>query len=282
MFPTAGSSSLSADDIRAANALYPRWDLVGGQGRDIAANGGQVWAIGNSPRAGGFNIMKLVNGAWQDVEGGAVRITVDIGGNPWVVNSNKVLFQRKDDRWHVVSTPAGVTDVAAAGDGRTWIIDDSPVPGGFRIWKYDFFTRSWQQIPGGAVRVGAGGSIFARDKVWLVNSLNQVFRLRDGWHWDHVVNAVAVDVAVGSDVLIGGNQDQSGVTDGTVAMIGADGFPYVWMEQRAETVEGKAPGVAEFRLVSYLRPPTGSLNVAIDETGRFWVTDNQLQIKRQY
>jgi hypothetical protein len=55
---------------------------------------GSVWVIGSSAQPGGYNIARWSGSGWSGIFGGAVRITVDGSGLPWVVNNGQLIYRR--------------------------------------------------------------------------------------------------------------------------------------------------------------------------------------------
>ena len=108
--------------VKADGSIYARnstgtetgsYTALPGGATDIAANAaGYTWAISNVPHAGGFTIMALdiqpgpnvgnpppanhrTTPVWFTVQGGAINIATDSGGNPILVNNAHQLFVTK-------------------------------------------------------------------------------------------------------------------------------------------------------------------------------------------
>ena len=67
----------------------------------IGANG-SVWIVGMNPVSGGYGIYKWDGKNWKVVDGGAVQISVDKYGIPWVVNLFNHIYRKKPslaDQW---------------------------------------------------------------------------------------------------------------------------------------------------------------------------------------
>lgn len=70
------------------------WRMVGGKAKDIGIGGeGSVFVIGTNTGGGGYGIWKWKGSGWNEIGGGAVCISVDESGNPWVVNSADNIFR---------------------------------------------------------------------------------------------------------------------------------------------------------------------------------------------
>jgi hypothetical protein len=71
------------------------WQQMPGAGRDIGIGGdGSVYVIGAGAVSGGYGIFKWNGTSWTQQAGGAVRISADQFGRPWVVNSVQQIFRR--------------------------------------------------------------------------------------------------------------------------------------------------------------------------------------------
>jgi peptidoglycan hydrolase-like protein with peptidoglycan-binding domain len=232
--PPRNQRTLAADDRLGISTLYDDWVVVPGQARDIAVGGsvgGAVWAIGTTPVAGGFNILRSNGGGWDTAAGGAVRITVDSLGIPWIVNSVGTIFRRTSGSafsgvWEVL--PGCAKDIGAGG-GAVWVIGCGTAAGGFGIHKWN--GSNWDATPGGALRIAVGPT----GVPWVVNSAGTLFR------------RTSTSVSSGSWTVIKPDNGSSGVgtasdvsvaADGTAWIVGFSGDSsglaiYVWNEQAA-------------------------------------------------
>lgn len=79
-------------------------------------------------------------------------------------------------------------------DKSLWIVGKTAVNGGYAIQKYNYATKTFTLVPGGAVRiaVGAGGV------PWIVNSLGQIFKRVNNSQWQQLPGT-ALDIAVGAE-----------------------------------------------------------------------------------
>src|SRR5262249_26286183 len=129
---TASSIQIGAECPGLAGGVAcqncPRtWGKLPGLARDIGAGAdGSVWVIGTNPVGNdGVGDFRWTGSDWEAIDGGGVRIDVDEGGNPWVVNSGGQIFRRINDRWQLL--PGLARDIGAGADGSVWVIGTNPV-----------------------------------------------------------------------------------------------------------------------------------------------------------
>ncbi len=79
------------------------WVQLFGAAKDIGIGAdGSVWIVGTNPVSGGYGIYKWDGKNWKVVDGGAVQISVDKYGIPWVVNLSNHTYRKKPslaDQW---------------------------------------------------------------------------------------------------------------------------------------------------------------------------------------
>lgn len=141
----------------AVNLVYRRksssitntsgWDLMPDSGTDIGASPGAssiaVWKIGTASTPGGYDIAKWnpATNAWDaDASGGGgVRIAVDNGGFPWVVNSAGLIYKRPStdpastSDWVLQGGGALAYDISVADPRYPMVVSRTAAPGGYRI-----------------------------------------------------------------------------------------------------------------------------------------------------
>jgi len=94
--------------VTSTNAIYHyeggKWVGIKGQtATDIGVGkDGTVWIITNdkpgeygNPSHGGNAIRKFNGSEWEQVDGGAVALSVDAEGYPWLVTGNKDIYRHK-------------------------------------------------------------------------------------------------------------------------------------------------------------------------------------------
>jgi hypothetical protein len=75
--------------------LNNKWQLLPGTARDIGISAdGSLWVIGTGSVGGSYGIWRWNGYGWNAFDGGAVAISVDPKGIPWVVNSEGSIFRR--------------------------------------------------------------------------------------------------------------------------------------------------------------------------------------------
>jgi hypothetical protein len=156
------------------------WSMVGST---LASDVGDGWALTKTETGAGWSIVKLnAEGTdWEAVGGAAARI----GGTrdePWVATGSGTAFRWNGSDWE--HTPGKF----ASDVGQGWIISNEPTGGGFKIYRYNRSTRAWDNIPGGAVRVGG-----TYENAWVVNDGGAVFEyVNNGWQHRQGVSALDV------------------------------------------------------------------------------------------
>jgi len=88
--------------VNSEGAIYRRegnrWQIQPGKARDIGIGGsdGSVWVIGWTRIAGGgYGIYRWTGSNWRQIDGAAIRISVDPSGRPWVVNSAGNIYKHR-------------------------------------------------------------------------------------------------------------------------------------------------------------------------------------------
>lgn len=116
---------------------------------------------------------------------------------PWAgftsydVIAARVLYP--DHTWKYL--PGFASDVAAGSgpDKSLWMISKTAVNGGYSIHNFNYATKTFTQVPGGAVRIAVGtGGI-----PWVVNSVGQIFK-RVNSQWQQIPGS-ALDIAIGAN-----------------------------------------------------------------------------------
>ena len=166
------------------------WNVVAGAaGRDIGDN----WAITTTVVGADFQIVRLnaAENGWDVMPGAASRI----GGTkeaPWVATKSGDVYLWDKVGWKHIPSTLRATDV---GDG--WMISNEATNGGFKIYRYNLATNVWDNVPGGATRVGG-----TYDDPWVVASNGAIFQYVNN-AWVQRLGS-ATDVGAGSVVNSGG------------------------------------------------------------------------------
>lgn len=148
------------------------WAQLPGIARDIGISAdGSVWVVGAIPMFGGFSIHRWNGTDWVHIDGGAERIAVDPGGNPWVVNNQNQIFQRHPSgQW--TQLPGSAIDIGIGADGSVFVIGTDTRGEGRGIYRWN--GSGWSNIEGAAVRV----SVDPAGRPWVTNAQGGIFRLR--------------------------------------------------------------------------------------------------------
>jgi hypothetical protein len=182
--------------ITSAGAIWQRstsnhttgsWTQRTGCAKDIGIGAnGDVWIVGCTATYGGFFVYKW-NGSSFVQEGGgagAVRITVDSAGIPYVVTDTGAIWKRTSANpatgagsWQQRSGTA--KDLAISPAGFLYRVGTTSVTGGYDIgvWNEQVALGTapakaeWITLPGGATNIGIGTG-----DPWVTNNSNGVFR----------------------------------------------------------------------------------------------------------
>jgi hypothetical protein len=87
-----------------------RWEQLPGTATDIGIGAdGSVWIVGTKPRFGGYGIYRWDGRNWEIVsDDGAVQISVDNRGTPWVVDSEDYIYVWKSFNWKSIQEYFGI------------------------------------------------------------------------------------------------------------------------------------------------------------------------------
>jgi hypothetical protein len=180
----------------SAGNLNAQWENIPGKAVDIAAAGDSIFAVWSIGESGAVFKWSEDSFSWENYGGNASQIAVESNGTPWVVNNQQV-YRLRGRTWQ--NMPGKLIAVGAGG-GTVWGIGDS---GAVFKWNEDSFSwenfggkatritvtndgtpwvinneqiyrlrgRTWQNMPGKATEIGAGGN-----EVWAVGQSEAVFR----------------------------------------------------------------------------------------------------------
>ena len=162
------------------------WPTLPGQkATDISVSPeGNVWIIGAEHAAqysGNFRIFKLSGTAeWEELPNGAgTRISAGSNGTLGVVNHQQVVWFYDGNVWHKLPGQNAIDiGVSPGPNPDIWIIGADPSqidPSNFPIYKWDWGTGAWKQLPKGqATHITVGND----DQVYVVNYQQAA------WHYD--------------------------------------------------------------------------------------------------
>lgn len=143
----------------------------GATATDVAIddNGG-VHIVSREPRPGGSAIYDYIGDVeivWAEHSGRGGGVRIGAGRSTWLVNDGRRAFAEDSQGWFAL--PGAATDIASYGDS-SWIIGNSPVPGGYTVHRFD--GVDWDRYAGGAVAISVGPD----GNPWVVNSYGETFR----------------------------------------------------------------------------------------------------------
>lgn len=170
------------------------WELLPGAGTDISVGAdGSVFATDTTTltSTGGYQVVKWNGTGWNTVSGGAgIRIAVDTGGHPWVVNKSHLIYKYNGSTWALL--PGTGTDIGIGANGSVFAIDTTTVTstGGYRVVKWN--GTGWTVISGGA---GVRIAVDSTGMPWVVNKSNLIFKY-NGSTWTQLPGT-ATDIGVG-------------------------------------------------------------------------------------
>jgi hypothetical protein len=175
---------------------------------DVAVGGGRGWGV----TVRGELVEQYNPGRTVSVGSKAVRIGVDPGGLPWVVNDKGEIFRSSGAPPFSLSwtqMPGAASDIGIGSDGTVWVIG-----AGGALFRWDQTTGGWVRLPtGGGVRITVDGG----GNPWVVNTFNEIWQ-HTGSAWNRFPGT-AVDLSIGRGAFLG-----------LPYILGKDGQVYRWNE----------------------------------------------------
>jgi hypothetical protein len=114
-------------------------------GKAIAIAAGEddsIWVLGGRKSETGYSLFQYINNRWKKVDKiFGVRLAIDPNGNPWVINSDNMIFRRRNNSWERVRGRA--TDISIGAMGDIYVTSTNKVKGGHGIYKYNLETGKW-------------------------------------------------------------------------------------------------------------------------------------------
>jgi Tectonin domain/Papain family cysteine protease len=186
--------------------LVGGWQHYPGAARDIAvASDGTPWIVGKSsvltnqlaarvassranfaapppgpvlnPDDGG--IYRWIYNGWQQIPGGANRITVS-GIYPWVVSSSGAIIQRWGIDLLQRPLPSSATDIGCTNDSiprNCWIVGIESRTATAQVSVYSWNGSGWDLVPAPGPGGGEAISVGPRGSAWVIDSSGHVFEL---------------------------------------------------------------------------------------------------------
>ena len=145
-----------------------QWCKLNGKASDVAVGGeDSVWCTGTNNVGGGKSINKynFVTGQWEKWTGGAVSISVDKYGCPWVVNDQGKIY-----RWNSLTNkwkelPGRAVDIACSKDS-----DEVFVTTKTSIFKWDEPYKNWVDVGGSATNIAC-----SKGKPYVINNQGIIY-----------------------------------------------------------------------------------------------------------
>ncbi len=168
-------------DPEAQDLIYVGGSPFSGAARQVSIGAnGAMWAIGTDAVNGGYGVYDYTIGNWNEISGvGAVNISVDSQGDPWIVNDSSQIFHWQNGSF--VQMPGLALQVAAGANGDVWAISNSdsldvtqtPTGGGNdaidqAVMKWT--GSGWQQVDAQGVQIAVDSS----GNPWIVDQNNDI------------------------------------------------------------------------------------------------------------
>ncbi|MGA1278483.1 MAG: LamG-like jellyroll fold domain-containing protein, partial [Candidatus Kapaibacteriota bacterium] len=225
---------------------FADWEKIPGSAHDIAAgNGDTIWAIGTDKEIGGYGIHKWDGYGWTKITGGAVRISVDLNGNPWVVNSFGNIFHFKENNW--VLMPGLASDIGNGNDGSIWIIGINPMDNGNDILKWNNQLKDWEKVSGSGIRI----AVDKNSVPWIVGANGAIYKY-----------------SYGKMIQLPGSAND----------IGGSKYSHIWVIGTDKEQGGF--GIHKWLGDKWDKIPGGAENITVDDYGRAWVVNSDKGIYR--
>lgn len=143
------------------------WQTYGGKADEIAVTAdGTPWVVNDE------QVYRLRGQNWQNMPGKARRIAAG-GGEVWCLGEDRSAYRWNPDAFEWEGFGGTADEIAVTRDGTPWVVNDKQI--------YRLRGRTWQNMPGKAEAIGAGGGA-----VWIVGDSNQAFRWsEDAFSWQN-------------------------------------------------------------------------------------------------
>ncbi|SDD54734.1 Dual-action HEIGH metallo-peptidase [Dyadobacter soli] len=146
------------------------WERMPGSAKDITASeDGSVYVVGGGAVEGGYGVYKWNGTGWTRMVGAGVRIAVAANNQLWMVdNVGKISYLNNGGR-HWSEVPGLATDVFAGPEGTVYMIDRTPVYGGYSMYRWN--GVDWSKMSG----TGIAMAVNQFGHPWAVNSLGNIW-----------------------------------------------------------------------------------------------------------
>lgn len=189
---------------------------------------GSVFAIGATPlpSVGGFSIFRIVNGEMHKLpDCSAVRVAVSPQGVPWVITFANQVLKYVNGAWQQI--PGTASDIGIGADGSIFAISTVVYSqtGGFTVLKWNgsaFDTMT--DCSGFHIAVGPNGI------PCVANKSGVVYQYSGNLLWNLVDGVTANDIAIGTDGQIYVTALSTGVAGFQPPIYKYDGTNHVWSQ----------------------------------------------------
>lgn len=179
------------------------WHAQPGELNQVAFGAdGSRYALGATPKPGGYELLEWVGGAWKPVEGGAagIHLSVSPDGALWLVTDKNALRRLAGGAWSDV--PGRVARIAHGPDGARYALSADTLAGGYGILEWT--GTEWRSLGAGAAAVEL--AVAPDGALWAVNSLGVTW-CHNGGVWSPFPG-LASTVGIAPDgTLLGLGQD---------------------------------------------------------------------------
>lgn len=212
-FQAAPARALTCGVITVCPTNFANVNGLGAPVRMIASGGTSIWALDTNLAIYRWNsasrVFDSIPGslAWISVGGGTFLEPDEV----WGYNAAGQYYRWSSGGWVQIPVPRGLGSSLVIGKGfnnschpyEVWAIGTANRFNGNNIWRYNYCSLTWQQIPGQLSSLSVGGGEvwgLAWGQIWRFNTDTQ-----SGWTQ---IPGVLTSLAVGSDGVWGVNASQ--------------------------------------------------------------------------
>jgi hypothetical protein len=115
-----------------------------------------VWVIGTD-----MSPYKWNGSNWSKISGGAVLISVDPSGNPWIVNAANQIWRYDGANWALL--PGAARDIGVGADGTVYVVGMGAVAGNSQVYRWVPSANNWtpeSNVMGFSVAGGPSGTAY--------------------------------------------------------------------------------------------------------------------------
>ena len=213
------------------------------------------------------------NGNWQPHPGWGTAIAVAPNGQPWIVNSQGEIWERRGGGSLVRHHEAPLaSDIAISSqEGKVWILER----GTGVLHLYNPSANTWQRHRGGGIAL----AVEPNGQPWVINTKGEVWRRYGGGRLEMVANAPkACDIAIGP----AGHVWLSGLEDPNLFILNSQtknwdahkGWaPTIAVSQNGQPWLASSTGEIWARAAGnkYSRKPGSATTIGIGRNNKIWI-----------